>query len=449
MSLMFGRGKKTPAVRLVEQGLNIASTGEPFVPPDTPRSDPTAEIPITQSDVLKDFPIVSNPAMDRNAFDSNQFPYTSRALQGFMAGHRIRVIYYNLLTGQNDVRTDVADSPNERSIIHTRYLKISDMEITLKEPMDFSYDRDKSQGNYVGTARLYAGLTPRYGDVFLFNIGDNKIGEFRITSIDSSSLYNNRTYSIGFYLYNYPDQGDLDFLESAVARRCVFDPETFLSGSYALLSEDKFLQLQKLRSIRDILSRYYFRTFYSQDMGTFIQPQTNRFDPYLSKFMSTKCTYDVVKQRPRQLIGFVDDTYDHTIWARLSECHNPTFADVWGQCIFPIYNAFSMDIGVTELLGMPYVSVVEPFSDPVKFNEATSYALSEAFYRNDLRNMSPLEAMIADVISRRRMTDPGIFISQFLSQYQKLSKMDQFYAIPLYIALIDVAIPSLERILPD
>lgn len=448
MTLMFGNDS-TPLQNVKKdlEEASLGSGGSP-VPEDTPQSDPIKELPQTQSDVLQNFPIVANPALDRNAFDIDQFPYTARNLQGFMEGHRISVIYYNQCTVQGDVRTDVNDSPNERSAIHTAYKRIDKCVITLKEPLTFSYDTQKAQANATSTAIMYAGLTPQYGDIFLYNVGDGKLGMFKITSITPQSWYNDRVYLIGFYFFNYADSGDLSFLESCTVRRSVFDPGAFFDGTYALLTEDNYAFLQQLRAVRDILCKFYFRTFYQESMGSFIDPVSGIYDPYLVKYMAQASPYDVVHARPRQLLGNVDDTYDFTIWSRLSDTFNPFITDIYSQCLLSTSVNFSMDIGVTELIGKRYITVLAPDSYQVQNNFSTTYMLSDAFYRGDYVNMTDLEKLLSDSIRTRKMANVGYFITQFLSQYLKLAKSDQFYQIPLYIALIDIAIPTLERHLP-
>lgn len=449
MGLMFG--EDSAPLQNVKKDLEAASLGDGGapVPEDTPQSDPTKELPQTQNDVLQNFPIVANPAMDRNAFDVDQFPFTSRGLQGFMEGHRISVIYYNQCTVQGDVRTDVNDSPNERSAIHTAYRRIDQCEITLKEALSFTYDTQRAQGNATSTALVYAGMTPQYGDIFLYDVGDGKLGMFKITSITPQSWYNDRVYLIGFYFFNYADSGDLSFLESCTVRRSVFDKAAFLDGTHALLTEDKYLYLQQMRSIRDILCKFYFRTFYADYMGSFINPETQIYDPYLVKYMAQASPFDVVHARPRQLLGYVDETYDFTIWSRLSDSLNPFITDVYSQCLISTAVNYSMDIGVTELIGKRYVTVLSPDSKDVENNLTMTYMLSDAFYRGDYLNMSDLEKLLSDSIKTRKLANAGYFITEFLSQYLKLSKSDQFYQIPLYIALIDIAIPTLERRLPS
>lgn len=451
MSLMFPLGSGTSPLTEVKTDLEQASlgTGGNPVPPDTPQSDPTAEEPLLQRDLLANFPIVANPAMDRVAFDVDQFPNTARGLQGFMEGHRVRVIYYNQLASSGSVRTDIADSPNERAAANTAFRRIDNFEIVLKDALSFNYDKTKAQGEATGTALIYAGMTPRYGDIFLMNAGDNKLGMFKITSIEPQSWYNNRVYLIGYYFFNYPDDGWLKFLEAATVRRSVFTRASFLDGSYALLSEDRYLERQTLNAMRDSLCKYYFRTFFNRELNSFINPTTNVYDPYLVSYMASACEYDVVKARPRQLLDNVQNSYENSIWARLTDPANPLVSDLWKDSVAPIKRNYSMDIGVTELLGYSYIALVAPNSQAVLDGESSVYVLSDAFYRNDRVNMTELECMIYDAILTKSVGNVGFFIAQFLSLYTSLSIEEQFYDIPLYIALIDIALPGLERRVPD
>ena len=59
--------------------------------------------------------------------------------------------------------------------------------------------------------------------------------------------------------------------------------------------------------------------------------------------------------------------------------------------------------------------------------------------------MTPFENLLWNTIKVRQLSQTSYLLDSFIRQYLNLSKEDAFYHIPLYIALIDIAIPSIAR----
>ncbi len=431
--------------------LDIAGSGGATVPVTTPDSVPNLEVPQTPVQKLEDLPFIQNPALQRMAFDQSQYPETLKAIQGYMEGHRLSVMYFQSINKQgNDIRTNIVDSPNERSVIHNAYRRINNFEITLKDPWTFDYDPETAQASITGIAYIYPGMNPRIGDVFLTSAGDNKMAIFKVSSVAPLSWRSQKAYQIGYYFSTYPSATDIQVLEGSVVQNVYFDKANYLGSVTSLLVEDKYQDLHSMRAFRDILARYYFKTFYSEVLGSFFRPDNGVYDPYLVKYMSSMCGFDIVKRRPRQLYATVDQTYDFTIWSRLCDRYNPCLGDLYPAYQVAFYYGHSMDVGLTTLANHNYLTVcnpanVDPLVDPVI---PTPYVFSSAFYDSDLFGMTPFEQIVYGAVTTRNLTDTQTLINTYLKTYLSQPKLIQFYFIPVYLQLIDIAITSISRIVP-
>lgn len=441
-------------------GVNTPSSTSIPVPPSTPPVAPNPVTPpvtnptntqtpiIQQTDVLENFPIVKDPAFERMAFDVTQYPDAVTAIQGFLKGHRITVTYFQSLNQTIDVRTNIVDSPTMRANIHSAYRRINNLEITLQDPLQFTYtDPNTALSQVTGNAAFYPGMNPKIGDIFLLTVGDNKVGEFKITSVTPGSWRNQRAYMAQFLMFAYLSQDDMNFLSSATTQTVVFDKANFLGDTVSLLTEDKYQDLQTLRQMRQILALYYFRKFYDSSYGSFFRPTDQLYDPYVVKYMASAVEYILTKKRPQQLLANVDDTYDNTIWSRLNQSYNLSLTDLNTQYRTNQNTPTTTDPTITTLANHYYL-VVDQQDMTLDASFYAPYIFSTAFYTGDTVHMSLWEDFVYQALTTRILTDTHTLITQYINTYQSLSPLDQFYHIPFYLALIDIAVQSITRVTP-
>ena len=428
----------------VQATLNEAATGEATLPQDIQRSDPRPSGGMFQTDALENMPIVSDGALDRMAFDRTQYPDAARRLQGYMQGHRWGVSYYQQLGGSSDVRTNISDYPNERNIINSAYTRILNFEITLTGPLQYTYDKTKGESNATGQALIYSRFTPYIGDFFVGAAGDNKLAMFRVSSVEPLSWRDDRVHEIGFYFYNYADYGNLQFLEQATKFKKVFRKGMYLSDTAVFLEEDYYKDLIELENFKEVLTRYYYSQFYDKSRNTLRHPN-GRYDPYVVKYVSAKCDFDLTNLRPRQLYWDTDLTYEYTIWSRFQSKAVTTIADVWPYYINVYTSGRANNIMLTSLLNDPVITVAKVPNE----DTGGTYVFSTAFYAGDVKNMSLLEALVYKTIQERQLTDSSMLLTTFLRNYLSLDAETAFYHIPIYLGLIDIAIPSIARRVPS
>ena len=73
------------------------------------------------------------------------------------------------------------------------------------------------------------------------------------------------------------------------------------------------------------------------------------------------------------------------------------------------------------------------------------YVLSPNFYAGDKSAMNPFEFLVYAVIHDRKLVDIKEFVDGYLLRYSELTFDEQFYYIPIYLWLIDVALSSIPE----
>lgn len=400
------------------------STGSP-----TPTPTPAPEQPAGGH-----IPFITNSALNRYALDTTKYANTNKMLVGFIKGKRVNVTYYRLLNreGTNN-RTNIADVPSSRNVLDAEYMKILNLEITLPKEFDFQVNNAQSSMSIKGTAMFYPNMNPNIGDLFLMEMGDGRFGVCRVSQVTPMSWRTDRIYTVDFVVHEFATHENHDPTEGSVTITTVFSKENYLGGNAALLSETTYLNLQKIREIRSNLCRYYHSAFFDTNLCSYIRPD-GIYDPCVVKFMTNKITMDDLHVRPKNLLGQIADLYQKSIWARLEDRFNTSLYFLSPYYILSGYDQTRMGVFVTELYGR---TILSPSDDE---SEAQVYLYSNNFYQGKVAQMSAEELMVYKAITSRKAPDLAVLISEYLDAMVSLTKLEQFYKIPLYLHLIDMAL---------
>lgn len=403
------------------------------------QNDVPNEIPNSQSDVLNNMPFVTDTNLNKYAIDTGAYPNTTKMLVGFIKGKRVVVTYYRRLReGGSNLRTNIADYATTRNIIDTEFQKILNLEITLPKGLDFEADPTKASIGVTGEAMFYPNMNPSVGDIFSMGVGDGRVGVFQIASVTPMSWRTDRIYTVTFVLQSFLDSSDSDPIEGAVTITSVFSKENYLGGTAALLSEQTYLQLLKIREVRGNLCKYYHQSFFDTELCSYVRPD-GLYDPCAVQFIINKITMDDLHARAKLLTGNNPKLYKVSLWSRLEDRFNTTLYGIAAQARVAPYNQTRMGVFVTELFGR---QVVTPEKDLTDYDP---YIFSDKFYAGTIADMNALELRMYNAITQRTAGDLGTFISDFLDTVYSLPMDEQYYKIPLYIHLIDMALQSQYR----
>lgn len=402
------------------------------------RNDIENDIPNSQADVLNNMPFVQDANLNQYAIDTSAYPNVTKTLTGFMKGKRILVTYYRQLRqGGSNIRTNISDYPTTRDVIKTEYQKILNLELTL--PAGFVFEADPSRGSadITGEAMMLPGMNPNVGDVFLTAMGDGRIGVFQISQTNITSWRADRIYIVKFALQSFADHTDMNVFEGAVTLTSVFQKANYFGGTASLLSEQTYLDLQKIKALRANLIKYYHQTFWCDDISSYLRPD-GVYDQFAVMFIANKMTMDDLHTRPKNLTGQNSKDYKKTIWGRLEDRYNTSLYGVYPQYKKIRYRRSQLSISATELVGYDIMEPVKDVGDGY-------YIFSEAFYTNDTETMDDFEKLIYDAIVLRTCGDLRTLLTEYLDLVYTLSPEEQYYRIPLYLHLIDMAKQSQYR----
>lgn len=407
--------------------------------PSSTSSGLPGESPTIPSDALATMPFISDSALNKFAIDTSTYAETTKQLLGYIKGKRATVTYYRLLNNEGLYnRTNVSDLANARHINHTEYQKIVNFEITLAKEFDFEVDQDKTNVTITGQSMFYPNTNPGIGDMFLMPVGDGRIGLCRVTSVVPTTWRTDRNYNVGFLVQEFLEHGVSIPMEASVTLISYFDKANYFGGTSALLSEQSYVQLGRLKEQRIILSRMFHQMFFDTSRNSYFRPD-GLYDPWVVLFMCSKLRMEDVFQRPKNLLGQARSDYQNTIWARLEDSHNNTLYLLQGSCLVRPYDQTLMGVFVTELMdrGIIYTTSTSEDFDP--------YVFSELFYTSNTTTMSPWELLIYEALTEKTVGSLGSLMLNYIDPVFAAPTDEQFYKIPLCIHLIDMALRSQYR----
>lgn len=396
--------------------------------------------------VLEQSQFVKNSAIERTAFNQGDYAATNNALQGLTAGARKTVTYFNQATPAAINRTNTIDTSTTRSLTQTSYTQIENLELIFPTAqIDFDWDADLTEALVAGEALIYPGMQPLIGDQFLYPIGDGRLGQFQVSGVKPLSFRRRTFLQISFYLTQIASDASIQLLIDAAGDSVVtFDKKLALDGEQGgFLTKDSFKVLQQLRQMREVLGRYYFSSFFVNAVSSYVAPD-GLYDPYVVRFVNTKIPFSLIACRPSQLNPDSDSVYPLTLWGRLADRMTMSLDGLYSHADKRQRTNGYMDVGITPLINRYYIAAGHPppADQQLPAGYIGWYVFSQAFYDGDDLNMSDLEALVAESILTRRIADPQSLLVDHVNTYRSGTPMEQFYHIPLYLHLIDVALAS-------
>jgi hypothetical protein len=427
-----------------------------------PVSQPDQQTPLDLANVLEQAPYIRNALVQRTSFNPDTFQDEFKSLLGYQEGARVNVTYFLRNAPPGDRRTDAMDISTVRNIIHQTYTCINNFEITLTDGIQMTYDQGATETNVTGEAIIYHGINPNIGDVLLLTLTDGKVAQCAVSSVEPMSIRQLRQHKITFFVTAFANDTDIQLLIDASTAITYFDKTTFMSGESTLLLADSYTQLLTLRQMRTVIAKYYFSNFYNQTAAAILAPD-GRYDAYMNKFLSSKISFQDVKRRSLQ--HPIDEfLYNNTIWGRMVDIYDASITGLFGLFTVALDAKYYTDVTITSLLNRPMVTVVwdstinpdgtwnvnnptPDWHDPNQLTPAGTpvYVFSAAFYSGTVDTMSPLELVVYNAIINRSVTDVNGLINNYINTFRTLTKDQQYYMIPIYFFLIDLAIQTVQQ----
>lgn len=188
------------------------------------------------------------------------------------------------------VDADNESSPHQisRPAAYQQYIRINGLEVKVTTPLSESQDPETKSFEVTGNARIFSGLIPNKGDVFVADIGDGRQGLFTVTSSDRKTHLKNSGFEIAYQLKEFLKEATQQDLDAKTVKTVKFIKDLLYFDHNANLLNTDFSQRVDLYEQSKKLVDYYFRDFFSIEHSTFLIPGQSKatYDPWLVRFLT-------------------------------------------------------------------------------------------------------------------------------------------------------------------
>lgn len=393
------------------------------------------EVPNTTPEQLVDRDFIRNTLTEKNALSITHSIDTLKCLLGYTSGTPIEVTYFNHNNINGGLKTAATDFDLTLDPTHVSLTQIDNFEIRITNEFTFSYTEDTNISSYVGEAIVYAGFIPIKGDLFLYGLADGSTGLFVIDSIERLSIRNLTHHRVQFKLKSYVTEQVLNKLVELTKHYRVFEKEHFLE-TRGVYEQDTYRFLKTVEALKRRIAEYYIDTFKGYN-NTFSHPETSSYDPFLSRYLRSKISYQDYQVSPRV---YATDNYrsfyKQSFWYHLHE------SDRVGIDCF-IHRASTIRSGYTfrstdpsMLVNREYVIITNTEDDPY-------YIFSEAFYTHDIENMDAFEIVVYGLVNTNTLDHSAAYDA--IVNWEDWDKASQYYRCAIAFEICDYITTELKR----
>lgn len=420
-------------------------------------NDPQNVRPTPEKRIL-DRPWTDDTFANQNALNTNRQSRVIEMMKGYVEGTPLRVTYFHQMTANTNTKEAEID-PSGLHNVHQSWLQINNFEFKLTAGMQFGYDQEKNQSTYSGEGTTYPGMCPIMGDKFFYEVEPGHLIIFMITEPPQRlSIKSGTCHHIVFAATGLADADDIEILKQSVREVAWFSKRKFLTNESALLRADEVILMEDIDRLYVLLTNYYQERFFERmTYRTFVRPD-KIYDPYLVDFLLKTTSLLEFQTYPLQLFPNPPGSA-LSIWTKLLY---PDRVD-WDVCLMdyqvqqrqPTYR----DVRMNALINRPYLvlntaGVSADAEDGSEWGSgstgnmdnlicpypcicpcsACSPGTSNPLFPFDGDKLSDYGMLLMTYFDKQQII-PHLLID-LCTQYHKLSNMDQFYRIPVYMFLL-------------
>ena len=307
---------------------------------------------------------------NRTSVNVDRFPQVVDDLKGFAEGTPVKVIYYKEHYSETDIhgRHNTEESLHNA---HKSVLKIIDFEIRMTGALQYNHDTDEHISKMDGEAYTYPGFEPEVGDRFVYEIDHGKYGLFRIVKAPVRTSIRASTYfKISFSFIEYMTEELAAQIDEGVMDVAYFDKKRFLSEPGALLVHDEVVDMMFFKEQRARMIHYYQQKFLDEKiMYSFMRPD-GVYDPYVTDFMMKILDFSDLGTLATQL--YQDAPYlEDSIWRAFLDRNVPLESVPTGMSKV-LYKLGSKSVLVNSLINKYYMKFVDSKSLKDYIDELTN-----------------------------------------------------------------------------
>lgn len=398
----------------------------------------TLDRPVTTNTITT---AVKDTFINRTAIADRSYPEVFGTLISYVDGIQAIVEYFKKREPFINKQSIDTSLSLERSSVHTSYDLIHNFEIVFKDQLNVEIDPETTETAISGEAIIYPGFNPNPGDVFYFNMPDDKVGVFVLDQVTPLTIFRGTHFSVNFHMYAYLDDIIDNKLRESVVGELYFDKQSYFSDEVALLTDVSYNQLQQLTASRQALIRLIISKFYDVNYKTI--RYDGIYDPFVVEFLLSNISVKDVKLDICALSNTYIDLFNYTIFRAILD-HDATILTHTGSTLF-YYQQYLWDTNISQvdkfklILPITNTTLMDAFRlVQAKFNDddpeyrLVSYYLSNRFYYalkqsfiygQEISDVSVvLDDMLADETIYDNLTDQAYCVAT--NSYQDMSYFD-------------------------
>lgn len=430
--------------------------------------------PVTLAETMAEQqPRIAKPAYRSAVVETRFTPLGS--LLTTVEGYPWPINYFSRVLGADEIG-DSLDP--QMPPIWQQYLRINNLILKVSQPLEYVQQEESNDPLWQGEAQVHRSVVPNAGDVFLADGGDGHEAIFQVTSAERKSIFKEAVFVIRYVFKGYSDgdQGStwLTSLLTKVVDERYYDDEYSNRLNGPLLSGAEVNLRKELAESRTWLINQFCSKFYSARLNTFLYPDNFNtiYDPGVIRAITSlvngeECPAVFYRLNPYRMDGRggVGELETWTFWDMLLEAkyNKRTMVNPKAWKISSRSFAINLTLGTIAYSGIQYVivpygqmpgriescsaggvapwdivhedSTPAPGERPLFFSVVQDdyYVMTQAFYEDTAAQMSELETAVKKYTTGTAYD--GHRILEMCRAIASRSELDQFYYIPVLIAL--------------
>lgn len=262
----------------------------------------------------------------RHSVNPVAYPEEFRMLMAYPRGTAVHVTYFFQNLPDIDHQSAMSDISVIEHHLHKDLTEVRKMEMRFLDQIQNEFREDDNSWSLTVEALVYPGREPHMGDIFLFEVGNNKIIQFQVNNVTPTTYRQGSYFRITANSYQFATAESLETLRNCVTDIYYFDKDKYFDdGQVTLLKHQSYIDLRKLEHLRKTLIETYMNKFYREDFES-VAYIDDTYDPYLVEYLKNKISLADYHRRPEQLDTTLHN-YEKSIWYKLANSVCPDYLD--------------------------------------------------------------------------------------------------------------------------
>lgn len=241
----------------------------------------------------------------------------------------------------------------EATFLNQQYHLIYNLEMKLQ-----SQDRDNddvtNRVGATGTAVIFTGIIPNYGDVIIADVGSGMAGRLTVKKVTKMTYMKNTVYEIDYELIEFINKEVIDRIDRYVVKKSVFNGDLIPYGNDPVIASEDYDVYLNAEDVKAELIDDYLKEFFSIELSTFVVPEYGEptYDPYVIEAFKEVVNVDehpLMRKLKSLNVNEIKEAYPLSIWKALIDPSVNRINNSWRRAgpvshqlfnINPVLNSF-------------------------------------------------------------------------------------------------------------